>query len=143
MVCGDIILAVCQLLIHGLCKSLLFMSVGDSMSSSGRSQSVVRLSCLLNVSWYNCFLNFVLVSCLCGLPFFGVFFRKHVFLNGCMFSFGFMFIVFLFFAVFLTSVYCFRLFFLVSAGGSGLNNSYFSSFFLSSGLIYIRFGVGG
>lgn len=143
LVCGDVVLAICQLLIHGLCKSLLFMSVGDSMSSSGGSQRVVGLSCLLDVSWYSCFLNLVLVSCLCGLPFFGVFFRKHVFLRGCLFRFSCLFVVFLFFAVFLSSVYCFRLFFLVAVGGNRLNKRYFSSFFLSSGLVYVRFGVGG
>lgn len=42
-ICGDVFLSVCQLLLHGLCKSFLFMCVGDLMVSSGSRQRRVKI----------------------------------------------------------------------------------------------------
>lgn len=134
-------LASCQLLVHGLCKSLLFMVVGDLMSSSGSSQRSVKIYTSLKVGGVTSFMRVVLVGCLCGLPFLGVFFTKHLFLSGCLFESSVACLCFLVVGVFLSSLYCFRLLSLVLGEGGGLSSGYLCCFTLSAGLMWVGFGV--
>ena len=78
-ICGDLGLALLQLLTHGVCKCYLFMSVGDLMSVSGGSQSSVGCYFSRYTGEYGVLLQALLILALSGLPFLGVFFRKHVF----------------------------------------------------------------
>lgn len=138
---GDFLLSACQLLVHGVCKSLLFISVGDLMLSCGGSQRGIGVRSLIQVSWFRCFLNSVLLCCLCGLPFLGVFVTKHVFLACSLYCFSYFYFCFVFFGLFLSCVYCFR-FISIFYGDCGVfPASAFSCFSLSVCLVWLRFGV--
>lgn len=76
-ICGDLGLSLLQLLSHGVCKCYLFMSVGDLMSLSGRSQRAVGVYLSRYTGRFGVFMQSVLIISLCGLPFLGVFFSKH------------------------------------------------------------------
>lgn len=139
MICGDVLLSACQLLVHGLCKALLFMSVGDLMVSSGSRQSGVDFYCLSRVSWLGCIVNIVLISFLCGIPFLGVFFTKHLFIGFCFHVRGVLFVFFLVVGVFLSNVYSIRLALTLLSEGGGLNTGNYSCFFYICGYVVLGF----
>lgn len=138
MVCGDVLLSVCQLLVHGFCKALLFMSVGDLMVSSGSGQSRVKFYSLRAVSWYGCMVGVVLVRFLCGIPFLGVFFTKHLFVAHCLCVVRPVFLCFLFVRILLTNVYSFRLVLVLLNAGGGLNWGNYVCFCYMFGCIFLR-----
>nr|YP_010947759.1 NADH dehydrogenase subunit 5 [Azygia robusta]WMH04206.1 NADH dehydrogenase subunit 5 [Azygia robusta] len=75
---GDTFLCTMFLVTHGVSKCLLFMSVGDLMSSSGGSQGSKGVYLCRYTGVYSCLVHLVLLCSLCGLPFMGVFITKHV-----------------------------------------------------------------
>jgi len=87
-VCGGVDLALLQLFTHGVCKCYLFMVVGDLMSLSGSSQSAVGVYLSRYCGPLGAVLQTLLILSLCGLPFLGVFFRKHELLRGVSYVFG-------------------------------------------------------
>nr|YP_009906249.1 NADH dehydrogenase subunit 5 [Azygia hwangtsiyui]QLH90218.1 NADH dehydrogenase subunit 5 [Azygia hwangtsiyui] len=74
----DAVLCIMFLVTHGVSKCLLFMSVGDLMSSSGGSQSSGGVYLCRYTGVYGSLIHVILLSSLCGLPFMGVFITKHV-----------------------------------------------------------------
>lgn len=86
--CGDLDLALLQLITHGVCKCYLFMSVGDLMGLSGGSQRSVGVYLSRYVGYFSVYLQSVLVISLSGLPFIGVFFRKHELLGPVCYLYG-------------------------------------------------------
>nr|YP_010129825.1 NADH dehydrogenase subunit 5 [Spirometra theileri]QVD40125.1 NADH dehydrogenase subunit 5 [Spirometra theileri] len=106
---GDSILALFQLVSHGVSKCLLFMMVGDVMSGSGGSQSS---NCVYPSTLYGHWGLFGLYSIVLGLsgvPFIGVFFTKHLLLSGFCSFINFPFFVIVLFCVFLSYFFCFFL----------------------------------
>nr|WRW53962.1 NADH dehydrogenase subunit 5 [Strigea falconis] len=128
-VCGDLFLVVFQLLVHGVCKCVLFILVGDLMSSSGGSQSLVGLYVLRYSSvWVVFLLSFVIFS-LCGVPFLGIFFSKHFFLS-CLTSsvWNFILVALVYFCLSISYAYSFRLVLLVCSSVRGLSSGYYVPF---------------
>lgn len=140
-ICGDAVLSVCQLLVHGLCKSLLFMSVGDLMISSGSRQRGVNVFSSLRLRWLRCLLNIFLIWCLCGLPFLGVFAVKHVFLSNCFFEGSVFYFLFVVSGFFLSYVYSFRFAAMLFRDVGGLSVGYFPCFSAVSGFICVVYSV--
>nr|QQV73791.1 NADH dehydrogenase subunit 5 [Spirometra decipiens] len=106
---GDLILALFQLVSHGVSKCLLFMMVGDVMSGSGGSQaSNCVYSSLLYGRW-GLFGLYSIILGLSGVPFIGVFFTKHMLLSGFSSFINCLFFVVVLFCVFLSYFYSFRL----------------------------------
>jgi len=131
-ICGGESLALLQLLTHGVCKCYLFMAVGDLMGVSGGRQSAAavylsRYSGLLGV-----YLQRFLIMSLCGVPFLGVFFRKHEFLRGLRYVFGGAWLRLLLLGVFLSYAYSFRFVLMLLKGLGGLTAGYSSAFLLIS-----------
>nr|YP_009261939.1 NADH dehydrogenase subunit 5 [Echinochasmus japonicus]AKL39067.1 NADH dehydrogenase subunit 5 [Echinochasmus japonicus] len=128
-VSGDVYLALLQLVTHGVCKCYLFMSVGDLMCQSGGSQSSVGVFLSSYSGLYLPFVQCLLVLCLCGIPFIGVFFSKHCLFSGILYgcSGGLLFVYL--FALFLSYVYSVRFSLLLLCVGGGLGFG-FSSFFV-------------
>lgn len=134
---GDAMLSVSQLLIHGLCKSLLFMVIGDSMASSGASQRRVNLRSLSGVSWLGSLVRSLLICSLCGVPFLGVYTTKHLFLareSTCVSGLGLFCIVV---RVLLTFVYSFRFLCILLGVSGGLNRANYVGFFFCVGFVYL------
>lgn len=108
---GDVSLGVLQLLVHAIRKCLLFIYVGDYISSSRGSQHVSQL----NVGYYSKFslvYILVLLAGLSGLPFLGLYFRKHLFLvTVSRYNFvKLFFVLFVRLGLVLSCSYCVRLF---------------------------------
>lgn len=87
-ICGDLDLALLQLLTHGVCKCYLFMSIGDLMGLSGGSQRSVGVYLSRYGGMLGVYLQSFLILSLCGLPFLGVFFRKHGLFREMVYIFG-------------------------------------------------------
>lgn len=87
IVLGDEDLAVYQLISHGICKCLLFILVGDVMSSRKSSQSYLMIYPGILGYLRRYILVFVLTLGLRGLPFLGIYYTKHLFFSrmvlGC------------------------------------------------------------
>nr|UCU06572.1 NADH dehydrogenase subunit 5 [Diplodiscus nigromaculati] len=129
-VCGDIVLALLQLLTHGVSKCFLFMSVGDLMSSSGGSQSALGVYLSRYSGLYGVVLQLILVFSLCGLPFIGVFFSKHGLFCEFLYNYGAVSLILLLSGFFLSYVYSTRLAMLLFGSVGGLQFGYVSSFLL-------------
>nr|AKP94291.1 NADH dehydrogenase subunit 5 [Diplostomum spathaceum] len=128
-VCNDLYLVVFQLLVHGVCKCALFILVGDLMSSSSGSQSSIGVYMSRYGGLYNSLLLSLLVFCLCGLPFMGIYFSKHFFFISLVnFSFNFLLVFLVLFGFFLSYIYSFRLAMLVCSCARGLSSGYLVSF---------------
>lgn len=147
-ICGDLDLALLQLLTHGVCKCYLFMSVGDLMGLSGRSQRSVGVYLSRYVGIYGVYLQAFLILSLCGVPFLGVFFSKHVLFSKVSYVYGLGY-VFLFSAGFFVSyAYSIRFLLLLLKGLGGLSLGYSTRFLLISllgvlGTVFKFIGIGG
>nr|QDA21739.1 NADH dehydrogenase subunit 5 [Amphimerus sp. JM-2019] len=131
-ICGDLDLALLQLLTHGVCKCYLFMVVGDLMSLSGGSQSSLGVYLSRYVGNLGVFLQSLLLVSLCGLPFLGVFFSKHVLFSEVVYVFGLGYFVLFVFGFLLSYAYSLRFVLLLLKGLGGLSVGYSSSFILVS-----------
>lgn len=129
-VSGDLGLSLLQLLTHGVCKCYLFMSVGDLMRLSGGSQSSVGVYFSRYSGVYGVLVQTLLVLSLSGLPFLGVYFRKHCLFSSFMYSYGLGVGLVLLGGFFLTYVYSMRLVFLLVGMGGGLGSGYSSRFLM-------------
>nr|YP_009171944.1 NADH dehydrogenase subunit 5 [Orthocoelium streptocoelium]AJG03073.1 NADH dehydrogenase subunit 5 [Orthocoelium streptocoelium] len=129
-VCGDLVLALLQLLTHGVCKCYLFMAVGDLMSSSGSSQSGVGVYLSRYAGVYGVVLQLLLVFSLCGLPFLGVFFSKHGLFCAFLYNYSFIALVGLLIGFLISYLYSTRLALFLFMNVGGLNYGYSSSFML-------------
>nr|WRY68993.1 NADH dehydrogenase subunit 5 [Cichlidogyrus thurstonae] len=142
------ILCLCQLVCHGVGKCMLFIAIGDSLSSAGGSQNK---SCFSLVP-ANSLLGLIGVSLLsisvAGFPFLGVFFTKHAMLNGVFYNSSLLLISLMFCCIFISYAYSLRLVFLVCSpfgvNNQWLNNTYYflSSLVLLCSVFGYFFGMG-
>lgn len=131
-ICGDLGLALLQLLCHGVCKCYLFMSVGDLMRVSGGRQSAVGVYLSRYVGSFGSFLQVLLILSLRGLPFLGVFFSKHGLFSELLYIWGRGSFFLLCFGFFLTYVYSVRFVLMLLKGLGGLSLGYSRGFVLIS-----------
>uniref|UniRef100_A0AAU7YR52 NADH:ubiquinone reductase (H(+)-translocating) n=1 Tax=Scaphanocephalus sp. TaxID=3050632 RepID=A0AAU7YR52_9TREM len=131
-ICGDLDLALLQLLTHGVCKCYLFMTVGDLMSLSGGSQSAVGVYLSRYGGVLGVYLLSFLILSLCGMPFLGVFFSKHGLFSEITYIFGWGFLLFLSLGFFLSYSYSFRFVLLLLKGMGGLSSGFSSCFVIVS-----------
>ncbi|VEL33030.1 unnamed protein product [Protopolystoma xenopodis] len=122
---GKPTLSLVQLLCHGVAKCGLFIRVGDIMSSGGGSQNYTNFYSRKSL-WELCSLFFIIFK-LCGLPFLGVFFSKHLFFSALSW-YNIMFWVACLFGLILRFCYSVRLFLLCVVGKSGYNLSFDKKF---------------
>nr|QRV61262.1 NADH dehydrogenase subunit 5 [Tanaisia sp. SS-2020] len=127
-------LALVQLLVHGISKCYLFMSVGDLICSGFGSQGLFGSRSFGYLGPWEAIVSAVLVFSLCGLPFMGVFYSKHAFFYGSsFFVFNLVMGLSVFVGLVLSYAYSFRLFtLLVITRSSGIPLDQFSGFFLST-----------
>lgn len=129
-VCGDLMLALLQLLTHGVCKCYLFMAVGDLMRMSGGSQRGVGVYLSRYSGVYGVVLQLLLIFSLCGLPFLGVFFRKHGLFCSFLYKYSLVSLVGLLVGFFISYLYSTRFALLLFRRVGGLTFGYASSFIL-------------
>nr|BDI27942.1 NADH dehydrogenase subunit 5 [Cylindrotaenia sp. MN-2022] len=135
LIFGDVLLALFQLVSHGVSKCLLFILVGDAMSGSSGAQSI---NCMYAPRLYNNWGVFGLFSVVLGLsgaPFIGVFFTKHLLLCSFGGVANVLLYIVVFFCVFLSYFYSFRLCGILVNLSSG--SVYGVMFFFNSGLIWV------
>nr|QIX04636.1 NADH dehydrogenase subunit 5 [Brachylecithum sp. PakAb2] len=125
---GGVYLALFQLLVHGVCKCYLFMSVGDLMSSSGSSQESVAVYVPCYSGSFSLVVQSLLVFSLCGLPFLGSFFCKHLLLLYGFYGFDLVSLILLVMGVFVSYAYSLRLSLLLASVSVGLSVGYVSVF---------------
>nr|AYH51372.1 NADH dehydrogenase subunit 5 [Cardiocephaloides medioconiger] len=127
--CGDYFLVIFQLLVHGVCKCALFILVGDLMSSSSGSQSGIGVYMSRYGGVYGFILLSLLIFCLCGFPFLGIYFSKHFFFSYLVGGvYNIFLVLFVLLAFMVSYAYSFRLVLVISSGASGLSFGYLSSF---------------
>lgn len=136
-VCGDLRLALLQLLTHGVCKCFLFMSVGDVMSGSLSSQDCKSVYMFRYKGLFGAIAQFVLVFSLCGLPFLGVFFGKHGLLSLVFYSYGLVFLFVLLACFTLSYIYSFRFYLLLLGDCLGRLFGFLSNFCMIAGLVIL------
>nr|QYA17640.1 NADH dehydrogenase subunit 5 [Echinostomatidae sp. MSB para 30070] len=134
---GDLYLSLLQLISHGVCKCYLFMSVGDLMGQSGSSQSSVGVFLSRYSGMFLPAIQGFLVLSLCGLPFIGVFFSKHLLFSGLLYSGGLGVFILSLICLFLSYVYSFRFVFLLLGSIGGLSTGYSSFFFIICPLVVL------
>nr|AYH51413.1 NADH dehydrogenase subunit 5 [Posthodiplostomum centrarchi] len=140
--CGDEFMVLFQLIVHGVSKCLLFILVGDLMSTVGGNQSLLGLYVPRYSGIVYCGLITVLVFGLCGLPFLGIYFSKHCFFS--MFSGG---ILNLFIFVFVLAGFCvsycysFRLVLVLCSRVRGINCGYVVSFLFGIFFVIVGFFI--
>ena len=133
-ICGDLGLALLQLLTHGVCKCYLFMSVGDLMGLSGGRQRAVGVFFSRYTGGYGTAIQALLIFSLAGLPFLGVFFSKHCLFFMLLYSYG-AGLCFLVLAGFLlTYIYSMRFTLLLLGCGGGLRLGYSGRFLMICGV---------
>nr|YP_009533208.1 NADH dehydrogenase subunit 5 [Cyathocotyle prussica]AYH51393.1 NADH dehydrogenase subunit 5 [Cyathocotyle prussica] len=141
--CGDWVLVLFQLLVHGVSKCVLFMLVGDVMSASSGSQIYLAVYSFRYTGVYGMSLLGVLIFSLCGLPFMGIFFVKHLFLVtslSCVSSL--ICLILLLFGFFISYVYSSRFMLILCSACSGLNSGFVVSFLLVSVVSFLGSFVG-
>ena len=126
-----------QLISHGVCKCYLFMRVGDLMGQSGSSQSSVGVYLGRYSGIFLSVIQGFLVLSLCGLPFIGVFFRKHVLFSGLLYGGGLGVFVLSLVCLLLSYVYSFRFVFLLLGNMGGLRSGYSRFFFIICPLVML------
>lgn len=104
------------------------------MGLSGRRQRAVGVFLSRYVGCLSVYLQSMLVISLRGLPFIGVFFRKHELMSFIRYIYGGGYVTLLFLGFFLSYSYCLRLVLLLVKGLGGLRRGYSSSFVIISGL---------
>nr|WCH58152.1 NADH dehydrogenase subunit 5 [Holostephanus sp. FJ-2023] len=129
--CGDWLLVLFQLVVHGVSKCVLFMLVGDVMSASAGAQIYLGVYAYRYVGVYGSVLLGLLIFSLCGLPFMGIFFVKHFFLvSSVSGGLSLVCLFMLFLGFFVSYVYSFRFILILCASCCGLGSGYVSSFVL-------------
>jgi len=109
---GFIGLAFFHLLTHALFKSLLFMAIGDIMTNLNHSQDIRFLSCGSIQTPGSCFIIYVSLLNLLGLPSLSGFFSKDLVLERFHYSFRRVFLlIILIINVAFTYFYTYQLFF--------------------------------
>lgn len=109
---GLIQLAFFHLLTHALFKSLLFMSIGDIIINLNHSQDVRYLSSGMSYTPLSCFIMYVSLLNLLGLPSLRGFFSKDLVLEAINYSSrSAICLVFVFVNVFFTYFYTYQLFY--------------------------------
>nr|WRY69006.1 NADH dehydrogenase subunit 5 [Cichlidogyrus tilapiae] len=126
---GNPLLCVSQLVCHGVGKCMLFIAVGDALSSAGGSQNKSCFTLTANNTMSGFFGVLCLSVSVAGFPFLGVFFTKHGLLN-CLFCNGSLVMsLFICCCAFVSYVYSSRLIFLMvspfSCNNQWLNNTYY------------------
>lgn len=135
-ICGDLWLALVQLFTHGVCKCYLFMVVGDLMGVSlgaQRSHGVYKRGYL---GLWAPFTLVLLVFSLCGLPFMGIFFRKHGLFGLFLFRCGSVGLGCLLLGFLVSYVYSIR-FVLLLMGVSGGNSYGYGRLFIPRGVVCV------
>lgn len=102
------------------------------MRCAGGSQSAFGVYGSRYGGFYGLVVRLVLVVSLCGCPFLGLFFGKHVFFTYVVYSSDFVALVLLFIGLFLTYCYSFRFLFLLLGVSPGLLFSFGGEFVFSS-----------
>lgn len=139
---GDVDLALYQLVVHGLCKAYLFMTLGDLMGCSGGNQGFINVYMSRYMGCSSVLGQCVLIFSLCGLPFLGTFFIKHVLIARILYRADVSSCVSLFACVMLTYAYSFRLVLLLIGGNSGSKFAYSSLFSVLQYFAFIGSVVG-
>lgn len=110
--CGILYLSFFHLLTHALFKSLLFITIGDIMINLSHSQDIRYLSIGVKYTPFSCFIIYVCLLNLLGLPRLSGFFSKDLVLETINYnSFSFILMVVLYINVFFTYYYTYQLFF--------------------------------
>nr|QIX04648.1 NADH dehydrogenase subunit 5 [Brachydistomum sp. PakPr2] len=125
---GDWYFSLFQLLVHGVCKCYLFMSVGDLMSSSGGSQESFAVYVSRNSGSLEVVIRCFLVLSLCGFPYLGSFFCKHLLFSEWFYGFDLVTLILLVLGVLVSYAYSFRLVLLFISSMVGLSMGYVSIF---------------
>lgn len=113
LIFGDTILALFQLISHGVSKCILFMLVGDIMRGSNGAQAI---KCVYKPRLYGKWGIFSLFSVILGLsgaPFIGLFFTKHLLLTKFMSINNIRLSVIILMCVFLSYLYSIRFCFIL------------------------------
>ena len=101
-----------HLLVHALFKSLLFMCIGDIMINLNHSQDSRYLSCGFNYTPFSCFIMYISLVNLLGLPSLRGFFSKDLILETLRFSnVRWVLELFLYVNVLFTYYYTYKLFY--------------------------------
>nr|YP_010702836.1 NADH dehydrogenase subunit 5 [Ogmocotyle ailuri]WCO09242.1 NADH dehydrogenase subunit 5 [Ogmocotyle ailuri] len=129
---GDLMLALVQLLSHGVAKCFLFMSVGDLMSTSGGSQNSSGVYVSRYLGLYGVVCQAVLIFSLCGFPFLGVFFSKHGLFSMFLYNYNVVCLGLLLTGFLISYIYSVRFSLLLFKGVGGINCGYLSSYILIS-----------
>lgn len=125
---GDLVTCILFLITHGISKCLLFISVGDLMSSSGGRQSSLGVYPGRYRGYWNPLINSVLLASLCGLPYLGIFLRKHVLVSYRSLGGSLFFYYSCCFCVVLSFAYTYRFGFLLLRRLGGLRQGAFCEF---------------
>nr|YP_010192463.1 NADH dehydrogenase subunit 5 [Dipterophagus daci]QZO77419.1 NADH dehydrogenase subunit 5 [Dipterophagus daci] len=110
---GYYLISFIHLLIHALFKSMIFMGVGLIIHDNFNKQDFR----LMGLYYYNCtfLMGLIIVSLitLCGIPFLSLFYSKDFFLEMYMMNmyFNFYKLLMFYFSIFMTMIYCLRLFY--------------------------------
>nr|UKQ56150.1 NADH dehydrogenase subunit 5 [Gyrodactylus sp. FZ-2021] len=129
---GCVYLGLIQLLCHGIFKCLLFCLIGDFLSNSYSSQN----KSLHYYSSSNSYSIIISLVCLfiCGFPFLGVFYTKHLLLGLLNSSINIFIFLFIILGILLSFLYSFRLIKLLNLSSnsvvSGFNNIFYFSILL-------------
>lgn len=134
---GDLTTCILFLITHGVSKCLLFVMVGDLMSSSSSSQRGVGVYFCRYSGRFSTLISVILLSCLSGLPFMGVFLSKHVLLEGSGLRFNPGFYILCCFCVSLSFAYTYRFAFLMLNRVGGLSRGLLRDFFLYSFIAFL------
>nr|AFD18225.1 NADH dehydrogenase subunit 5 [Neobenedenia melleni] len=131
---GNLELCLIQIISHGIAKCMLFCVMGDNLVVSGSSQLNSSLFNLHFINSINLIIPSLLIFFLSGLPYLGVFFSKHLLLSFNLLNtpYNIFIQILLYFCVFLTYCYSFRLYFLITNIYSGLSSGIVISYTLCS-----------
>nr|YP_009829426.1 NADH dehydrogenase subunit 5 [Enterogyrus malmbergi]QJD07088.1 NADH dehydrogenase subunit 5 [Enterogyrus malmbergi] len=134
---GAPLLCIMQLVSHGVAKCMLFISVGDLLSSSYSSQNSNLLSNQVNSSESNWVFIVFLALMVAGVPFNGIFFTKHLLASSLLYSVNLIVLLLILYSIYLSYFYSSRLVMLVSQPIYGSNNSIHNVYLVLSALIIV------
>lgn len=110
--CGFLYLSFFHLLTHALFKSLLFITIGDIIINLSHSQDIRYLSIGVKYTPFSCFIMYVCLLNLLGLPSLRGFFSKDLVLETVNYrNYSFILTFILYVNVFFTYYYTYQLFF--------------------------------
>lgn len=110
--CGMLYLSFFHLLTHALFKSLLFITMGDIIINLSHSQDIRYLSIGVKYTPFSCFIIYVCLLNLLGLPSLRGFFSKDLVLETINYnSFSMLLTIILYINVFFTYYYTYQLFY--------------------------------